>query len=84
MYRIKLTKQARKELKSIKKIFQEAIDATFQEIKENPFFGKPLLRELTGKFSYRVGAYRIIYKIHQQDKVITILTIGHRSRVYES
>jgi len=53
------------------------------EIKEEPFLGKPLARELTGKFSFRVGVYRIIYKVNKKDKVIDILTAGHRATVYE-
>jgi mRNA-degrading endonuclease RelE of RelBE toxin-antitoxin system len=39
--------------------------------------------ELTGKFSFRVGVYRIIYKVNKKDKVVDILTAGHRATVYE-
>lgn len=52
------------------------------ELKDDPLVGKPLTRELTGKFSLRVGTYRVIYKINRQDKIIYILTAGHRSTVY--
>ena len=53
-----------------------------REIKENPFIGKPLLRELFGKYSYRVGQYRIVYIIDKKDKIVKVLTAGHRSSVY--
>ncbi len=83
MYQIKLTAQAKKELKTIKKIYYDAIESTFQEIKENPFIGKPLIKELFGKYSYKVGPYRIIYTINNKDRMVKILTAGHRSKVYE-
>lgn len=83
MYQIKLAAQAKKELKTIKTMYQEAIDAAFEEMKEDPFIGKPLTRELIGKYSYRIGIYRIIYKVNQKDQIINILTMGYRSKVYE-
>lgn len=83
MYRIKLAAQARKELRAIKIMYQEAIDAALEEIKEDPFIGKPLTRELIGKYSYRIGIYRIIYTINKKDQIIHILTVGHRAIVYE-
>lgn len=82
MYRIKLTARAKKELKKLKKLHLEVIDEILLEIKENPFVGKALTRELTGKFSYRVSTYRIIYLINQKDFIVQVLTIGHRSKIY--
>ena len=82
MYRILITAQARKDLKKIKEKYQRAIIEVLAELQENPRSGKPLTRELTGKFSYRVGVYRVIYTINDLDKTIHILTAGHRSYVY--
>lgn len=44
-------------------------------------FGRPLRRGLQGYRKFRVGDYRIIYKIDHQD--IKILIIGHRQDVYD-
>lgn len=82
MYKIQLTARAKKELKLLSKKRKELIANILEEIKENPFLAKPLTRELTGKYSYRIGVYRIIYKIKKREKVVIILTIGHRSTVY--
>lgn len=82
MFKIKLTARAYKELKLLSKNRQLAIKQIVEELKENPFSGKPLLRELTGRFSYRVGVHRVIYKVNKKDKIIYILTVGHRSAVY--
>ena len=82
MYKVKLTAGAKKELKQISRRHQFALGQIFDELKEYPFLGKPLGRELTGKFSYRISVYRIVYKVDEKDKVIYITTAGHRSTAY--
>lgn len=82
MYRIKLTTQAKKELKNLKVVYQIAISTAFEDIKENPFISKPLSGDLLGRFSYKMGVFRIIYTVNKKDNRIHILTIGHRKSVY--
>ncbi len=82
MYQLKLTGRAKKEFKNIKKIYEVAINSALQDIKEDPFIGKALTRELTGKFSLKIGVYRIIYKVNRKDKIVNILSAGHRATVY--
>lgn len=82
MYRLIISPRAQRHLKDIKKENQEAVKMAIEDIKEDPLTGKPLSRELTGKFSYRVAVYRIVYKVNQQDKVVTILSARHRGVVY--
>ncbi len=84
MFRLFISTRAKKRLKLLKLTHQEAILAALEEIKEDPFIGKPLTRELTGRFSFRVGVHRIIYKVSLSDKTIRVLNAGHRSDVYVS
>lgn len=44
--------------------------------------GKPLGRELAGYFSARRGAYRVIYRLVDEDAVIHVVRIEHRAIVY--
>jgi len=83
MFRLVISPRAQKQLRDIKKSHQSAVKLALLDIKENPKLGKSLTRELSGKFSYRVGIYRIIYKVNEQDKIIDILTAGHRGDVYK-
>ncbi|MQY53026.1 MAG: type II toxin-antitoxin system RelE/ParE family toxin [Firmicutes bacterium] len=53
-----------------------------ETIGENPYLGKRLKGEYEGKMSYRVGGYRIVYKILKSKKVVEIHKIGHRREVY--
>lgn len=82
MYSLIISPKARKELKKISRLYKDAISTAFEEITEDPTMGKPLTRELTKRFSYRVGIYRIVYKVNKQDKIIYVLTAGHRATVY--
>jgi len=45
--------------------------------------GKRLKGELLGKWSLRIGAYRIIYIINEEDKTIILLTVRPREKVYK-
>lgn len=83
MYELRIYKQADRGIKRLPRKYQKAIIEAFDEIREDPFFGKPLVRGLAGKLSYKVGVYRIIYKVNKVDKIISVLTVGHRGRVYE-
>ncbi len=46
--------------------------------------GKPLQRELTGYWSARRGAYRIIYRLDHDDQQVLVVRIQHRSDVYRT
>ena len=79
MFTLRLTARARRELKNISYRHRETISTVFSEIRDDPYIGKPLTRELTGKFFYKVSVYRIIYKVNKKDKIVVIITAGHRS-----
>jgi mRNA interferase RelE/StbE len=42
-----------------------------------------LTGEWHGYFRYRVGNYRIIYLLDSDERVIEIVTIGHRREIYD-
>lgn len=49
---------------------------------ENPILvGKPLRHSLKGHRKFRIGDWRIIYRINRKN--IIILKIGHRREVYQ-
>lgn len=86
MYRIEFTKPAKKEyiyLYKTAKVLFERIRKALGSLAENPIQGKPLRLTLKGKWSYRVGMYRIIYSIEKKILTVYILDIGHRREVYK-
>ena len=58
--------------------FANALD----NLESNPFQGKPLKGELKGRWSYRVGSYRIVYRIYRDKLVVIVIDIGHRREIY--
>lgn len=82
MYRVKISPRAKAQLRILKTKYKLSISLITEDLKENPFVGKPLGRELTGKYSYRIGVYRIIYRINTKANLVEIITAGHRSVVY--
>jgi len=50
-------------------------------ILENPTIGKALKEELEGLWSFRVGKFRIIYRV-SGNKTLDIIAIGPRMNIY--
>ena len=44
--------------------------------------GHPLQRELTGLWSARRGAYRVVYEVDDEERHVRVLRIEHRVDVY--
>ncbi len=52
---------------------------------ENPHrVGKRLLPPLDDRHSARRGTYRVIYRIDDKERIVTVVDIGHRRDVYRS
>jgi mRNA interferase RelE/StbE len=73
--KVDLPKIDMKNRSMIKKAIEERL-ATRPEV-----FGKPLQRTLKGYWKLRVGEYRVVFKILEND--ILVLGIIHRKDVYQ-
>ena len=82
MYKIEVSPRARNQLRKLKIKYRFSISAIIDDLKEDPFIGKPLSRDFLGRYSYRVGFYRIIYRINIKENLVEIITAGHRSVIY--
>jgi len=84
MYKIIFDKKVIKDLKKIDTKEQEKIlNAIEQKIAFDPYGGKRLVGTLSDFYRYRVGNYRIIYTIYEQQISIEIIKIAHRKEVYK-
>jgi mRNA interferase RelE/StbE len=61
---------------------KKKVKSSLQYIVSDPHSGKALSDELKGLRSFRVGRFRIIYRITDR-KEIEIVAIGPRERIYE-
>jgi mRNA interferase RelE/StbE len=81
-YNIQISRQAQKELSEIHGKIYERIRDTIRSLSKNPRpSGCLKLTEREG-WRIRVGHYRVVYDIDDDNKIVTILNIGHRKDVY--
>ncbi|MCY3413245.1 MAG: type II toxin-antitoxin system RelE/ParE family toxin [Candidatus Heimdallarchaeota archaeon] len=80
---MEFSKNAAKFLKDADKRTQELILGILEELRQFPREGKILRGNLSGKFSWRVGKFRIIYQIIENRLVIYVINIGLRKNIYE-
>ncbi|WP_298976971.1 type II toxin-antitoxin system RelE/ParE family toxin [uncultured Campylobacter sp.] len=85
--RAKFSENALKQLKKLDKSVSVKILKKLKEIEtlENPRNeGRALMNNLTGFWRYRVGGYRIICKIKDNELIIPVVGVKNRSEVYDS
>lgn len=82
-FRVILPKKVQKDLEKIDSRFLTKIHQALQMLAETPYFGKKLMGERKGQWSYQVWPYRIIYEIYARELVILVIRIGHRQGVYK-
>ncbi|MCC6140532.1 MAG: type II toxin-antitoxin system RelE/ParE family toxin [Nitrospira sp.] len=59
------------------------VGKAIKKLSEQPELGKCLTGLLSDRWPYRVGDWRILYKVKKNEVLILILTVGHRRDVYE-
>ena len=86
-YTVVFSKEALKDLKKLDKHTAALIIGWVRknlEGCENPrAHGKGLTANLSGKWRYRVGDYRLLADIQDDKVVIMMLRVGHRSDIYK-
>ena len=83
IYRIQIIPSAHRELSGLPRRDQKRVDARILSLADEP---RPTgVRALAGQdslYRLRIGNYRIIYKILDEDLMILVVKIGHRKDVY--
>ena len=80
-FQLKSTEQMAARLRRMHPLIKRKIKAALRIILQNPGAGKALKDELDGFRSFRVGRIRIVYRV--KPKVIEIVAVGPRERIYE-
>lgn len=85
-YQAVLTAAALRSLGSVPtRVAEPLVAFIFGSLASNPRRrGKPLQRELEGRWAARRGDYRIVYRLDEDTKTMYILKIGHRAQVYRA
>lgn len=86
IYQIVTTDKFDKSFKKLDKQTQKIIKAWIEKNLmgcENPrLHGKWLTANKSGQWRYRVGDYRILAEIRDNELILVLVEVGHRSRIY--
>ena len=84
MYKIELRRRAQRALDKLPKADFQAVVEVIKDLPQTP---RPRGIEKvkgTGLWRIRQGDYRIIYAIDDNQRLVTVLRIGHRREIYKS
>ncbi len=75
-------RQLRKLDRSVQRRILDWLDDRIEGCKNPRHFGEALRGDRAGLWRYRVGDYRILCDIRDQEVVVLVLAIGHRRQIY--
>ncbi|MDB9494417.1 type II toxin-antitoxin system RelE/ParE family toxin [Spirulina major CS-329] len=85
MYDVLLSQKAQKVYLKADKALAKKLARCLQQLEQDPRSHpniKPLTGEFSGCYRYRLGNYRVIYSINDQQVQVLVLAISHRSKAY--
>ncbi|MBD2184772.1 type II toxin-antitoxin system RelE/ParE family toxin [Planktothrix sp. FACHB-1355] len=85
LYTVAISSDAQEFFEAASAQLQRKLDRCFEMLKINPRNHpniKPLKGDLAGYYRYRVGDYRVVYAINDEQQVVVVAIIAHRREVY--
>jgi len=86
MYKLVLSREAERFYQRCDKPVAQKLARCFGSLENNPRQGnnvKALKGKLAGAYRYRLGDMRVVYTINDLAVTVFVITIAHRSDVYE-
>jgi mRNA interferase RelE/StbE len=81
--RLVLARRARRELLDLNWQLIDAIEDALGLLEREPRAGHALQGKLRGLYSLRVGAYRILYQLTEDEQTVRVAAILHRAVAYK-
>jgi len=86
VWEIDLTRPAERVYDKVSRSVRERLDECFGSLEQNPFHGgniKTLTGSLKGFYRYRVGDWRVIYRLKASQRIVEIIAILPRGDAYK-
>jgi mRNA interferase RelE/StbE len=83
-YSLQIKRSAAKVLEKIPKQDRLRLIEAINRLREEPNAGGVLKGEFAGLRRLRIGDYRLIYEVIDDQLVVLVVRIGHRKNVYRS
>ena len=84
-WEIVLTRPAQKIYDQASYEIRKRLDSCFEDLEKNPIYGtniRPLTGQLKGLIRYRVGDWRVIFRLFKERKVVEVVAILQRGDAY--
>ncbi len=81
-FEVILSAESEEFIRKCDKEIRSRILRSLRKLETEPESGKPLTSILTGYWSLRMGDYRAIYHIKNNELIVIVIKIGHRKKVY--
>ncbi len=85
VYRVIVKKKCDKQINKAPQKIRGAVALALKEIAVDPYHN-PNVKKLSGKregqYRYRIGGYRLIYEVHEQEIIVIAVDFGPRGDVY--
>ena len=81
-FSLRIKGSAAKALERIPKPDRRRLIEAIDRLREMPAAGAVLKGEFSGLRRLRVGSYRVIYEVVEDDLVVLVVRVGHRKDVY--
>jgi mRNA interferase RelE/StbE len=82
IHRLRIPDEVAQLIRSLHPAIERKVRVALQTIVVGPTCGKSLKEELRGLRSYRIGRFRIVYRI-AEDHLIEVVAMGPRQHIYE-
>ncbi len=84
MARVLLARRVRSHILALDWPLIDAVEEALAFLQRDPNAGYPLRGRLRGLRSLRVGSYRIIYQLTEDERTVRVVAVRHRSVAYDS
>jgi mRNA interferase RelE/StbE len=76
------TRRAEKDIKKLDSSIKSNIGKSLLKLQDNPLhYSEKLSNPELGTYKYRIGDYRVVFDIEDND--VVILRVGHRREIYK-
>ena len=81
-YRVVIERRAQRELDGLPTTIRQRLDAAIARLANDPRPAGCLKLHGEDAWRIRVGAYRVVYEIQDDQLIVTVIRLGHRRDVY--
>lgn len=82
-YELRITPAARKEIDRLPRQARERVEVAIVSLADNPRpRGSKKMQGLKDTYRIRVGDYRVIYQVQDDDLLILVVAVGARKDIY--